>query len=1059
LLVSVLGDYFRKEYTDWSVVEREFAYFEKVISYFGPNPISTQTKNHLLNGTINLDDIRIPFENINTILDGGFLLLLNQNFRFIDNADAIPLDSLNQLLESTTINLKTLNSGIIRIRPYRKTDLGFADLINSLGRLEKFQAITKYIENEEGNLRASYKFYFKGANTNWNSLLNYLSWTGDFKKLIVKHKLSRQYVERICTDEDSIKYAFVQLGEIRRSVNDLERAWKWYLSLFEDVEDFYCVNFDALVTRIEKCLDNLTALEEWIDYRTSREKCKNVGLEDFLQKIEQGKLESNLILPTFLKRFYRLWLDTILPDYPAVATFRKRSQETTIKEFGKLDLFQIKIAQKRVQERLVSKLPDVNRLTSAVDEVAILRRELSKQRKIMPLRKLFRAIPHLLLTLKPCFMMSPLSVSLFLEDLNYAFDVVIFDEASQVCTEDAIGAIMRGTQVVIAGDSKQLPPTSFFSTTTSDNDFDTDDFAEDEYDDTDAYESILDEAVTVLPQSSLRWHYRSRHEHLIAFSNTKIYKNSLITFPSPIEHVKDNGVEYIYVPDGVYDRSGKRINVIEAKRVADIVFEQIEKYPQRSLGVVTFSEAQQQAIEGAIRQRRLMNQHLENYFNEEKDDAFFVKNLENVQGDERDTIIISIGYAKDQNGVMYMNFGPLIKSGGYRRLNVAITRAKYNVKLVGSIQPTDIRVENTSSEGVKMLRSYIEFAKAGPSIFGKEIIVSETINNESPFEEAVYNFIVGKGYKVATQVGCSGYRIDMAISHPTLDGRFVLGIECDGATYHSARTARERDRLRQTVLEDIGWKIYRIWSTDWIKDPISEGQKLIDAIKAAILEYIDEGSDINIRNIESEIKLPNLDTKSLVVEASKKPSDEFVNKFNPYNFAFYHETNVREIIRLPDENDYAFVAKIIRTVVKNEYPIYSEGLYQRLACLFGNRKTTDSIRFYIADVVNKVLYDEIEIRNGFYWPKGEQKVIVRIPFGGEGERLISIISLEEIAEALYIIAGKSFGILEKDLYVTTSRVFGFNRTGKVITEQLENACKYLIDAGRVINSEGKIIAQ
>ena len=242
-----------------------------------------------------------------------------------------------------------------------------------------------------------------------------------------------------------------------------------------------------------------------------------------------------------------------------------------------------------------------------------------------------------------------------------------------------------------------------------------------------------------------------------------------------------------------------------------LFFEHFRKYPNRSLGVVTFSKAQQNAVDAAIRQRRLQDSRFDKFFIEDKEEPFFIKNLENVQGDERDTIIFSIGYAKDSRDIMYMNFGPLSREGGYRRLNVAITRAKYNVKLVGSITANDIDLDKTSSEGVRMLRSYIEFAQQGIIALEKELTYNYNLDFDSPFEEAVYDFLQSKGYNVVTQVGCSGFRIDMAVKGPINTGKFVIGIECDGATYHSSRTARERDRLRQTILEDMGWTIYRIW--------------------------------------------------------------------------------------------------------------------------------------------------------------------------------------------------------------------------------------------------------
>ena len=512
-------------------------------------------------------------------------------------------------------------------------------------------------------------------------------------------------------------------------------------------------------------------------------------------------------------------------------------------------------------------------------------------------------------------MMSPLSVSLFLDADTYKFDVVVFDEASQICTEEAVGAIYRSSQVIIAGDDKQLPPTNFFSASKTDVDYDTE--TEDDDDDSDSYESVLDEALTVLPERSLLWHYRSRHEDLIAFSNAKIYKN-LVTFPSSIERDHDIGVEYIYVSNGIYDRSGKRDNPVEAQKIAETVFEHFQKFPQRSLGVVTFSGSQQQAVEAAIRQIRLKDQRYEEFFNEDKDEAFFIKNLENVQGDERDTIILSIGYAKDQNGIMYMNFGPLTKSGGYRRLNVAITRAKYNVKLVGSILPTDISVDVTS-DGAKMLRSYIDFAINGKSTIVNELQVPASVNVESPFEESVYDFLISNGYNVATQVGCSGFRIDLAIRHPKLSGRFVLGIECDGATYHSARTARERDRLRQMVLENIGWKIYRIWSTDWIKDQNTEGRKLIENIEEAIVSFSEDDF------LEEDISEPQADENAYIEEKSSDEINLDISQAELYGFKIYKETNISDIKRNLDD-DATYCGNVLRYVIQNEYVCWMVGL-------------------------------------------------------------------------------------------------------------------------------------
>jgi very-short-patch-repair endonuclease len=1047
LLFAFLGNYYLKENTNWTELDKAIATFKKINSYFGSNGISKETRDILLISDTKLKELKPLYELLKSFGEANISNSLHNSFALSTRVETVDCKVLLDMLQSNLSILNDLSNEYKKMRQFCKDDLTYKDTVDNLLKLVRFQQIYKYVEWEYITLKASYQFMFKGIDTDWDSVLNSLTWTEEFQKQISKHNFASLFIEQICSNDLSINFAAKSKEVIKPGLNNIKAEFVWYVSLFDDKDELLNTELFALLSRVEKCLGNLSALEEWIDFRNCRDKCKEAGLSDFIKKIEATKIKSNLILPVFLKRFYRLWLDAVMPKYPAVYSFRRRTHEETINEFRNLDKTQLSIARSRVKQLLVSKLPDINTFTSSRDEVGILKRELNKQRKIMPLRKLFKAIPNLLLTLKPCLMMSPLSVSLFLEAENYNFDIVIFDEASQVCVEDAIGAIMRGAQAVIVGDSKQLPPTSFFMASISDYDYDTDDYNEDDYyDDTNAFDSILDELVTVLPERTLRWHYRSRYEDLIAFSNTKIYNHSLITFPSTITREPDKGVEYIYVPNGVYDRSGKRNNAVEANKVAEVVFEHIRKYPKRSLGVVTFSEAQQQAIEAAIRQLRWQNQQYEEFFTEDKEEAFFVKNLENVQGDERDTIIFSIGYAKDLNGKMYMNFGPLSRNGGYRRLNVAITRAKHNVKLVGSIGPSDINLDTTTSEGVRMLRSYIDYAQNGVSVLKQEITESETVNTESVFEENVYDFLVKRGYRVATQVGCSGYRIDLAIKHPTLSGKYVLGIECDGATYHSARTARERDRLRQTVLEDIGWHIYRIWSTDWVKDPVTEGQKLVEAVEKAIIGYMDNDvrnsnkGDCEVENIMKQIEVP-----------TDKPK---VDQSNPYNFAYYEEANVYTVSRSSDYVTY--ITNVIRYVIQKEFPIHLELLCKRVSGLRGNYKTSKKVRGYVLFVITRYLQNEVELRDNFCWLKGDQKVLVKIPKPNSTVRKINYICTEEIAEAMYTIACNSYGITMNDLFIVTARQLGYNRNGDNITEAMQKAYEYLFSNGKVLNSSGKI---
>ena len=417
-------------------------------------------------------------------------------------------------------------------------------------------------------------------------------------------------------------------------------------------------------------------------------------------------------------------------------------------------------------------------------------------------------------------MMSPLSVATFIPPNSVEFDLVVFDEASQVKPVDAFGAIVRGKQTVVVGDSRQLPPTDFFAALVMDGDGAAGDM-----------ESILDLfSAKNAPERMLRWHYRSRHESLIAVSNMEFYDNRLQLFPSPDAAKEEVGLIYHHLSDTTYDRGGSRSNLKEAQIVAKKIMEHAKSRPNLTLGVATFSIAQRQAVQDQLELLRRQDSSCEEtFFNAHPEEPFFVKNLENVQGDERDIIFISIGYGRDANGELTMNFGPLNKDGGERRLNVLITRARRRCEVFTNLTADDIDLSRTNARGIVALKRYLKYAQTGKA----EIARPSNRESDSPFEDAVADALRGCGYEVDHQIGSSGYFIDLGIKDPERPGRYLLGIECDGATYHSAQSARDRDRIRQQVLEDLGWRIHRIWSTDWFRNPDRELKKAAEAIEAA----------------------------------------------------------------------------------------------------------------------------------------------------------------------------------------------------------------------------------
>jgi very-short-patch-repair endonuclease len=420
-------------------------------------------------------------------------------------------------------------------------------------------------------------------------------------------------------------------------------------------------------------------------------------------------------------------------------------------------------------------------------------------------------------------MMSPLAVSAYLDNPEFAFDLVIFDEASQVRPHDAVCAIYRGKQLVVGGDPKQLPPTDFFTRTGEEGD----ERPADETGTSD-FESLLDVCLARnMCRKQLRWHYRSWREGLIAFSNHHFYGNSLVTFPSP-EESASRAVQFIHVPDGCF-KDG--VNVIEARRVAALVMEHARATPKMTLGVIAFSQRQQERILDELEVLRRQSPECEEFFSAERDDPFFVKNLENVQGDERDAIMLSVGYGPDEAGKVMKRFGPLNRDGGERRLNVAVTRARLAMRVVASMTAYDVDLSRTGSKGAALLKAFLDFAERGPVALREAITEANQRGADSPFEQAVGDELERRGLTIHRQVGCGGYRIDLAITDGA-SGKYLIGVECDGATYHSAATARDRDRLRKAVLEGLGWKLVRVWSTDWVRDRNAQVNRVLNALEA-----------------------------------------------------------------------------------------------------------------------------------------------------------------------------------------------------------------------------------
>ncbi|MFF5229946.1 AAA domain-containing protein [Dactylosporangium sp. NPDC000521] len=458
------------------------------------------------------------------------------------------------------------------------------------------------------------------------------------------------------------------------------------------------------------------------------------------------------------------------------------------------------------------------------DESRLVEHQANLKRRHLPIRQLFATAPHMLTALRPCWAMSPLIVSQLLPASADLFDVVVFDEASQVTPADAVPALLRARQVVVAGDEHQLPPTSFF-TAAEDGGADPLGIRPDGSIDlslTSGYESILDVLTALLPAYLLRWHYRSQDDRLIGFSNAHIYERSLVTFPGTAGAGSVQHVHVAFDPTAIHTGTDTGTDSVTAEvdRVVELALQHAQLRPSQSLGVITMGITHADRIDLALRKALSARPDLHAFFAESAAEPFFVKNLERVQGDERDAIILSIGYGKNASGQLPYRFGPLLLPGGERRLNVAVTRARRRMTLVSSFTAADMDPARSTSEGVRLLRAYLEYTSSGGTSLGASAALESAPLDA--FEVDVLARLTAAGIPATARFGVAGAFIDFACAHPANPEELILAIETDGATYHSASTARDRDRLRQEQLERLGWRYHRIWSADWVADPAAE---------------------------------------------------------------------------------------------------------------------------------------------------------------------------------------------------------------------------------------------
>ena len=692
------------------------------------------------------------------------------------------------------------------------------------------RSLLNTLANDSG-LASLFGRYLNGEQTDVTAICRCLSWIESIQLLepllptgVTKRLIAVDAVGVALLAADLIGQADKPLRDYEAAMEQLAFTGRLDWKIWGDTPR----PIDCL-TRLQRALAGSRTLIPWSRYLAAKTEMEEMGAAGLIACIEQGDLNPEKLIQAFDYVLHRTLSKGILSMHSELARFSCDSHELLRSDYADLDKYLIQLNGAMYAAKIDgAKKPLVGvRAGRAGDltEMALLSKETKKQKRHIPIRQLLKRAGRTVLELKPCFMMGPLSVAQYLEQGYLTFDLIVMDEASQLRPEDALGAIARGKQLVVGGDPKQLPPTNFFDQLMADDDENPDDAS-----------AVVDGAESILgicehlyrPVRTLRWHYRSRHESLIAFSNAQFYGGRLVVFPSPHKRNSRLGVNYRYVREGRYQ---DRRNLPEAQRIVNEVIDHMLTVESESLGVVTLNQTQRELIQDLFdlksREMPAVAKYLERH--QEAGWPFFVKNLENVQGDERDVIFVSTTFGKPPDGSpVRQNFGPINRPDGWRRLNVLFTRARRRLDLFSSMLPSDVQVDGDRvTLGRRALRDYLEFARTG-SLPGPTPQLTDR-EADSDFELAVSAALKLRNYECEAQVGVSGYFIDLGVCHPERKSEFLAGIECDGVTYHSSLSARDRDRIRQEILESLGWRdrIIRVWSTDWFSDPKGQTDRLV----------------------------------------------------------------------------------------------------------------------------------------------------------------------------------------------------------------------------------------
>ena len=914
---------------------------------------------------------------------------------------------------------------------------------------EEAEAVRKYI----GQLPSL--FGRPGKNEDWNTIeqiiddmtslhSHLLNYAKDIAKVSqIKQNLSAQLTEGIQTFRDIHAHSFNELYQLADTLTATEKKLSGMLGI--SIEELYTDSADWITIALSKARtwkENLDKLKDWYQWLQAYQTLHSLGIGFIATEYKEKNIPTSQLTDSFRKSFYQAAIRYIIAKEPTLELFNGKIFNDIIAKYKQISAKFEETTQRELFARLASNIPSFTHEAIQSSEVGILQKNIRNNARGISIRKLFDQIPTLLSRMCPCMLMSPLSVAQFIDTDADKFDLIVFDEASQMPTYEAVGAIARGKNVIIVGDPKQMPPTSFFSVNTIDEDnIEMEDL-----------ESILDDCLALsIPSKYLLWHYRSKHESLIAFSNSEYYDNKLMTFPSP-DNIESK-VRIVNI-NGYYDKGKSRQNRAEAQAVVDEIARRLrsEELRKKSIGVVTFSIVQQALIEDLLSDLFIFYPELETLALE-CDEPLFIKNLENVQGDERDVILFSVGYGPDAEGRVSMNFGPLNRAGGERRLNVAVSRARYEMIIYSTLRSDMIDLNRTSSIGVAGLKRFLEYAEKGTrsTISSVPRQLSEAT---ASIETIIADRLRSLGYTVHTDIGCSGYKIDIGIVDTENTSNYQLGIICDGKNYKRTKTARDREIVQNNVLKALGWNIYRIWTMDWWEKPDEVMATIQEAIARKKNSEIGSMTATEINSTPTEVTAPaptaqitNNDISFVLKASPVAPEKQAASVLSTQNRIEqkYKFAKITPYSYSPEDffftDSYSILLSQIRKIMESEAPISKSLLCKKILSEWGISRLGTRVEAQIETALDTLNIYRTEYEGlVFCWNDKEQCASYSI-YRPVSDREATDIPPEEIANAIRQLLTDSISLPAADLIKACAQQFGFARMGSNIDAAMQRGIR------------------